>query len=84
MNNVVQFPTKNKDEKPTLTHNELFALKKALDDGKAQFFELSPHEKYELFETAAKFSITAMEIAIERGQTIERLEKLIKDVRDKS
>lgn len=83
MSNVVQFPSKSNNEKKSITHVELVALKKALEDGKAQFFELSPHEKYELFDTAAKFSITAMEIAIERGQAIERLEKLIKDIRDK-
>lgn len=81
MSNVVQFPSKG-NEKPTITRTEYDALKKALDDGKAQFFELSPHEKFELFETAAKFSLTAMEIAIDRGMVIERLEKLIKDIRD--
>lgn len=82
-NNVIQFPTKTV-EKPSISKNEYFALKKALEDGKAQFFELSPHEKFDLFETAAKFSLTAMEIAIERGMTIERLEKLLKEYRDKT
>lgn len=81
MSNVVQFPSKG-DERPTISCTDYDALKKALDDGKAQFFELSPHEKYELFETAATFSLTAMEIAIDRGMAIERLEKLIKEIRN--
>ena len=66
MSNVVQFPSKG-NKKPTITRAEYDALKKALDDGKAQFFELSPHEKYELFETAAPGAQAAGHCAGGRG-----------------
>lgn len=79
MSNVIQFPTKVNETK-SLTKQDYFALKKALDGGAAQFFELSPHEKFDLFQTAAKFSLTAIEIALERGKKIERLEKQLESL----
>lgn len=78
--NILQFPKAKtltdsaKNTKDSAASSDLEAVKTAFEKSRNDFFKLSPHEKYQLFEVCSKFGEDMFAAYLEQKSQLEFLE----------